>query len=274
MFQPAQFFDLEGQEAAPLFEGLERVWEALGRIAAFLRPVDGRLVAGIRRGGEVLSRTHVLWQGRVLTEGFELRPGDVAEGRFEVFSRGERLEGATVIYAGAALLGDDIELGQGVVIEPGALIKGPTRIGDRTEVRQGAYIRGSCHIGRACVVGHATELKNAVLLDGAKAAHFAYVGDSILGRGVNLGAGSICSNFKMTHEPVTVRLGGEILETGMRKLGAILGDGVEIGCNAVLNPGTLIGPRSLVYPTASVRGYHPAGSVIKLRQGIETAPRR
>lgn len=252
MFQPAEFFDLEGQEAAPLFEGLERVWEALGRIAAFLRPVDGSLAAGLRRDGEVLAKTHVLWEGRVLTDGFELRPGDAAEGRFEVFSRGERLVGATVIYAGVALLSDDIELGQGVVIEPGALIKGPTRIGDRTEVRQGAYIRGSCHVGRACVVGHASELKNAVLLDGAKAAHFAYVGDSILGREVNLGAGTKLANFKIVEGPVKFKVGGETVETGLRKFGAILGDGTSLGCNSVTSPGTLMGPGCLVAPNMTV----------------------
>jgi len=266
MLQPAQFFDLEGQEAAPLFEGLERVWEALGRIAAFSRQDIGALAAEVRRSGEVLSRTHVLWQGRVLTEGFELRPGDATEGRFEVFSRGERLEGATVIYAGAALLSDDIELGQGVVVEPGALIKGPTRIGDRTEVRQGAYIRGSCHIGRACVVGHATELKNAVLLDGAKAAHFAYVGDSILGREVNLGAGTKLANFKIVEGPVKFKVKGETVETGLRKFGAILGDRTSLGCNSVTSPGTMMGPHSLVAPNMTVPpGFYRRRTVIRPR---------
>ena len=177
------------------------------------------------------------------------------------------------VMPGAVIEGE-VYIGEGTVVQPGAMIIGPALIGKGCQVRHCALIRGNVILGDRAVVGHATEIKTAVLLDDAAAPHFNYVGDSILGRGVNLGAGSNCSNFKMTHEPVTVRLGGEILETGMRKLGATLGDGVEIGCNAVLNPGTLIGPRSLVYPTASVRGYHPAGSVIKLRQGIETAPRR
>jgi NDP-sugar pyrophosphorylase family protein len=173
-----------------------------------------------------------------------------------------------------ALIEGEVYLGEGTVVQPGAMIVGPAIIGKNCQVRHGAFIRGHVILGDRAVVGHATEVKTAVLLDDAAAPHFNYVGDSILGARVNLGAGSICSNFKMTHEPIVVRVGDQAIETGMRKLGAILGDGVEIGCNAVLNPGTLIGPGSLVYPTASVRGWHPAGSVIKLRQQVETAQRR
>ena len=177
------------------------------------------------------------------------------------------------VMPGAVIEGD-VYIGEGTVVHPGAMIVGPALIGKGCQVRHGAFVRGNVILGDRAVVGHATEIKTAVLLDDAAAPHFNYVGDSILGREVNLGAGSICSNFKMTHELVTVRVGEKTLQTGMRKLGAILGDGVEVGCNAVLNPGTLIGPRSLVYPTASVRGWHPGGSVIKLRQATETVQRR
>jgi len=257
---------LDGQEAAPLFDGIDSVWEALGRIVAFSRQVSGGLVARIRQSGDVLSRTHVLHQGRVLTDGFQLRPGDATKGRFEVIADGKRLDGATVIYAGAALLSDDIQFGQGVVVEPGALIKGPTRIGDRTEVRQGAYIRGSCHIGRGCVVGHASELKNAVLLDGAKAAHFAYVGDSILGREVNLGAGTKLANFKIVEGPVKIKVDGQVVDTGLRKFGAILGDRTSLGCNSVTSPGTMMGPQCLVAPNMTVDpGLYRRRTVIRPR---------
>jgi len=177
------------------------------------------------------------------------------------------------VMPGAVIEGD-VYIGEGSVVQTGAMIVGPALIGKGCQVRHGAFIRGNVIMGDRAVVGHATEVKAAILLDDAAAPHFNYVGDSILGCRVNLGAGSICSNFKMTHEPVVVRVGDKTIETGMRKLGAIVGDQVEVGCNAVLNPGTLLGPRSLVYPAASVRGFHPAGSVIKLRQPLEITERR
>jgi len=177
------------------------------------------------------------------------------------------------VMPGATIEGD-VYVGEGTVVQPGAMIVGPALIGKGCQVRHGAFIRGHVILGDGAIVGHASEVKTAVLLDDAAAPHFNYVGDSILGRAVNLGAGSICSNFKMTHDAVVVRAGDQTYETGMRKLGAIVGDGAEIGCNAVLNPGTLIGPRSLVYPACSVRGWHAAGSVIKLRQQTEEAQRR
>lgn len=178
------------------------------------------------------------------------------------------------VMEGAWLVGDEIFIGRDTVVEPGAFIRGPAIIGCRCEIRQGAYIRGHALVGDDCVVGHTTELKNSVLLDGAKAGHFAYIGDSILGREVNLGAGTKLANLKINGSEVTVRHEGKAHRTGLRKFGAILGDGVELGCNSVSSPGTIIGPQSLVYPNTSVAGIVPARSIVKLKQNQEIHPRR
>jgi len=156
-------------------------------------------------------------------------------------------------------------------VEPGAVIKSPAYIGANTQVRQGAYLRGKVLVGNNCVVGHTTEVKNAILLDGAHAAHFAYVADSIVGNHVNLGAGTKLANLKLDQAGVTVKVEERIYDTGLHKLGAILGDGVQIGCNAVLNPGTLLGPGCVVYALASVRGYYPANTMIKLISSLQVS---
>ena len=174
---------------------------------------------------------------------------------------GERLRGR--VDEGAVLVGEDIVLGEGSVIEPGAFVKGPCFIGRGVEIRHGAYLRGGVLVGDDCVIGHATEAKNSVFLEGAKAGHFAYVGDSILGRGVNLGAGTKLANLKLAGDEVAVRCGEERIATGRRKLGAILGDGSQTGCNSVTNPGTVLGPRSLLMPCAVASGAHSAESVLR-----------
>jgi NDP-sugar pyrophosphorylase family protein len=159
---------------------------------------------------------------------------------------------------------DHIFVGPGSVVEPGALIKGPTIIGSYCEIRQGAYLRGHCLVGDRCVLGHTTEMKHSVMLDGAKAGHFAYIGDSILGNRTNLGAGTKLANLKITGTPVSIRIKDKIYDTGLRKLGAIIGDGTETGCNSVTNPGTLLGQRCLVLPALSVKsGYYPDRSIIR-----------
>ncbi len=176
-----------------------------------------------------------------------------------------------VVMDGAVLQGDKIYIGPGAVVEPGAMIKSPAYIGARSEVRQGAYLRGNVLVGSHCVVGHTTEVKNAIFLDGAHAAHFAYVADSIVGNRVNLGAGTKLANLKLDHANVVVRAEGRSYDTGLRKFGAILGDGVQIGCNAVLNPGTLIGPGCSVYAMALVRGYYPPRTLIKVIPALEVS---
>ncbi len=141
-----------------------------------------------------------------------------------------------------------ISIGKGVVIEPGAYIEGPCLVGAGSAIRHGAYLRGGVILGEGCTVGHAAEVKHSILLDGAAATHFTYVGDSILGRNVNLGAGVKCANLRLDRKEVTVRWEGQKGATGLRKMGAIVGDGCQVGCNSVLNPGTLLKPGSLLRP--------------------------
>lgn len=169
--------------------------------------------------------------------------------------------------AGVHLLGDRIHIAAGCTVEPGAVLVGPAILGPGAEVRTGAYVRQNVILGPRSLVGAHSEVKGSVLLPGAKAPHQAYVGDSILGRDVNLGAGTICSNVKNVGREVSFRAGGELVHTGLRKFGAILGDGCKTGCNTVLNPGVLMGPGSVTYTNASIRsGYYPAGTLIKVRQ--------
>ena len=146
---------------------------------------------------------------------------------------------------------------------PTACLGAPCIIGPGTEVRHCAFLRGSALVGADCVVGNSVELKNVILFDRVQVPHYNYVGDSILGYRSHMGAGSITSNVKSDKTPVTVKNEGEIIETGRKKFGAILGDLVEVGCNSVLNPGTVIGPRSNVYPLSCVRGCVPADSIYK-----------
>jgi len=149
------------------------------------------------------------------------------------------------------------------VIYPNNYIAGPCIIGHGTEVRPGAFIRGSALVGDHCVVGNSTELKNVILFDNVQVPHYNYVGDSILGYRAHMGAGSVTSNVKSDKLPVVVKCGAERMPTGLKKLGAMLGDRVEVGCNSVLNPGTVVGRDSNVYPTSCVRGTVPPKSIWK-----------
>lgn len=161
-----------------------------------------------------------------------------------------------------------------VKLPPFAVIQGPAWIGAGTEIRPGAFIRGNVIAGENCVLGNSSEFKNCLLLDGVQAAHFNYVGDSLLGNGAHLGAGVICSNLRLDQGEVMVRLPNATLGTGLKKFGAVIGDRAEIGCNAVLNPGSLIGPRALVMPCTAFGGYVAANTVARTRQAITTIPRR
>ena len=148
-------------------------------------------------------------------------------------------------------------------VAPTAYLGGPCIIGAGTEVRHCAFIRGSALVGNDCVVGNSVELKNVILFDGVQVPHFNYVGDSILGHFAHMGAGSVTSNVKSDKTLVTVKDGDRKIETGLKKFGAMVGDYVEVGCNSVLNPGTVAGRRSNVYPTSCVRGVVPADSIWK-----------
>jgi NDP-sugar pyrophosphorylase family protein len=158
--------------------------------------------------------------------------------------------------AGGAYLEGRVYVAEGAVVEPTAYVQGPCYIGPGAEVRHGAYIRGQVYVGPKAVVGHATEVKGSLFLDEAKAGHFAYVGDSVLGRDVNLGAGTKLANLKLTRSDVRVKhpKTGAVVSSGLRKLGAVMGDHAQTGCNAVLNPGTLLLPRTMVLACQSYHG--------------------
>lgn len=170
---------------------------------------------------------------------------------------------------GVAFIGDKVATGEGTVVEDGAMIKGPALIGRNCLIRHSAYIRENVIIGDNCVIGNSTELKNVILFDGVVLPHFNYVGDSVLGYKVHLGAGAIVSNLKSLPGNVTVDISGTRIDTGLRKFGAMIGDEAEIGANAVLNPGSIIGRRAVVYPCVCWRGYLPPGAIAKNRAAIE-----
>ncbi len=155
-----------------------------------------------------------------------------------------------------------------------ATLIGPTWLGAHTEIRPGAFIRGNVIVGEGGVLGNACEFKNCLLMDAVQVPHFSYVGDSILGNHAHFGAGAISSNLRLDQQPVVIRTDDAAYETGLRKLGAILGDHAEVGCNAVLNPGTLMGKRALVSPAISVTGFIPPATIAHARPQLKFIPRR
>lgn len=160
-------------------------------------------------------------------------------------------------------LADDIWVHVNAKIAPTAALNGPLIIDEGAEIRHCAFIRGNAIVGKNAVVGNSTELKNVILFNNAQVPHYNYVGDSIIGFKSHMGAGSITSNLKSDKSLVTIKYGDSRVETNLKKMGAILGDEVEVGCNSVLNPGTVIGCNSNVYPLSMVRGYIPSGSIYK-----------
>jgi UDP-N-acetylglucosamine diphosphorylase / glucose-1-phosphate thymidylyltransferase / UDP-N-acetylgalactosamine diphosphorylase / glucosamine-1-phosphate N-acetyltransferase / galactosamine-1-phosphate N-acetyltransferase len=237
MLSPRDFFDLNDLQVAELFAGCEYAWQVLERLADY--------IARQTQGKQTI-------QGQVM--------------------------------AGAYLSDRPVFIGTGARIDPGAYVHGPAYIGPNAVVRHGAFIRENVVLLSGAILGHASEAKNSLFLPGAHAPHFNYIGDSVLGQRSNLGAGSKLSNLPLVSEkdPMTGRrptikimIGGQEFDTGLAKLGAILGDDVQTGCNVVLNPGCLIGRNSLVYANLSLRkGYYPANTVIKLRQTSELVDRR
>ena len=158
---------------------------------------------------------------------------------------------------------EDVWIHKSAKIYPNNYIAGPCIIGPETEVRPGAFIRGNALVGAHCVVGNSTELKNVILFDNVQVPHYNYVGDSILGYQSHMGAGAVTSNVKQDKTPVVVHAGFRQVETGLKKFGAMLGDQVEVGCNSVLNPGTVVGRGSRVYPLSMMRGFLPSGMIHK-----------
>jgi NDP-sugar pyrophosphorylase family protein len=183
--------------------------------------------------------------------------------------------GDFILFLGGTLLPEEYDqpqenvwIAKDAVIYPSAYITGPCIIGHGTEVRPSAFIRGNALVGDNCVVGNSTELKNVILFDNVQVPHYNYVGDSILGYKAHMGAGSITSNVKSDKALVVIKDGAEAIETGRKKVGAMLGDRVEVGCNSVLNPGTVLGPDASVYPVSCVRGVVPAGHIYKNKDEI------
>lgn len=234
MLKANDLFNLDQTAHAALFADTEYVWEALPRIVEYIR---GLLATTMPPNAHEM----------------DLHPSVVIEG--------------------------EVHIAPGAKIAPAVYLQGPSIIGENAEVRHGALIRAGTLLANGAVAGHTTETKNAVLLEGAAAPHFAYVGDSILGIGANLGAGTKLSNFPMnadkdpkTGKRPTVKIpyNGEKLDTHIVKFGAILGDGVNTGCNCVTNPGVIIGAHTMVYTLAMIKkGVYPANSIIKLRQTHE-----
>jgi len=267
----ADFFDLTEFDHRGVFVETAPVWSALDVLHDYMERFfqESWALSGI--SGNIDAPLAVCG-GRAI-EGIEVAPSG-PKGRIEAFSGGKPLPDAAVIMPGAFLYDDKVEIGAGTIVEPGALIKGPAIIGRDAEIRQGAYMRGDCIVGDRCVVGHATEMKASIMFNGAQAGHFAYVGDSILGNNVNLGAGTKLANLKMISGNIIVKSDKNQLETGRRKLGAILGDGTETGCNSVTSPGTLLSPGSIVYPGVAVPGGHystrtafmPAKDTLRIRR--------
>jgi NDP-sugar pyrophosphorylase family protein len=174
---------------------------------------------------------------------------------------------------GVAFIGERVFIGEGTVVEDGAMIKGPAIIGRNCEIRHNAYIRENVIVGDNCIVGNSSELKNSLLFNHVAVPHFNYVGDSLLGYKVHIGAGVILSNLKSLPGNITVEANGQRIDTGLRKFGALLGDGVEVGCNSVLNPGSIIGRGSIIYPATNWRGVLPPNQIAK-NKGIVVAVER
>lgn len=235
LFKPADFFDLSDFDYADIFDHCEYVWQALTKVGAYvlkymLNVDDQKAIKGKVKAGAYIDDRHA------------------------------------------------VIIGEGTIVEPGAYIQGPAIIGKNCEIRHGAYIRGDVILGDGAVVGHTSELKNAILLNNAHCPHFAYVGDSILGNRVNLGAGTKLSNVPVVsvkdketgkRPTIKIEIEGEVYDTGLSKFGAIVGDDSQTGCNSVLNPGCLVGKRSLIYPNVALRkGYVPDDTIIKLHQDL------
>ncbi|MEW6595529.1 MAG: hypothetical protein AB1413_11740 [Thermodesulfobacteriota bacterium] len=262
---PSLFFDLAEWGHQPLFDEQRPVWQALAALKAYMddHPYQNCFTSLAARGP--LAQAMVLHNELLFdAAGCTIDFGDATKGKLRVSRAGVVLDGASILMAGAVLVGTRFHFGRGVVVESGAFLKEPAIIGDQSEVRQGAYLRGYCLVGQRCVVGHATEVKHSLLLDDAKAGHFAYLGDSILGNHVNLGAGTKLANLRFQSGEVEVKTPGGPQKTGLKKLGAILGDRCQTGCNSVTNPGALLGKKCVLLPTTTApSGHHPAGTLIR-----------
>jgi len=266
MFAPNSFFDLASFAHAELFKGAENVWDGLLNLKPYLDTITGKpLSHELLTDGVPLPAPLVLHQGELHSaRDCRVEYDNITRGGLRISHGGKLLQGASLIMAGVTIIGSRIRIGNGVLVESGSWIREPAVIGDHSEIRQGAYVRGYCLVGKRCVIGHATEVKHSVFLNDAKAGHFAYIGDSILGNDVNLGAGTKLANLRFIKGEVQIKSSSGPVGTGLRKLGAILGDRVQTGCNSVTSPGTLIGPDSFLMPNVTASsGVHAQRSVIR-----------
>jgi UDP-N-acetylglucosamine diphosphorylase / glucose-1-phosphate thymidylyltransferase / UDP-N-acetylgalactosamine diphosphorylase / glucosamine-1-phosphate N-acetyltransferase / galactosamine-1-phosphate N-acetyltransferase len=226
MFKPQDFFDMQHCPFPEFYDGIENVWEGIGKISGF---IGSRIQPGVDPTARISSH---------------------------------------------AFIGDDVQVGANTVVMHGAVILGPAIIGSNCEIRTGAFLRPDVIVGSGSVLGNSCEFKNCFIHNEGEVPHFAYVGDSMLGFKAHLGAGVKISNVKLTWETVKIKGEHGVIDTGMLKLGAILGDNTDIGCNSVLNPGSLIGKKSIIYPGSSWRGVLPAGRIVKKRETFEVVERR
>ena len=266
MLTTQSFFDVTDFPDHQLFKPTAHIWQPLDDLKSYMDAYHYPKYDGGHIGNGIpLPEPIIIHKGQTFgINGLEIIYGDTTKGGLQVKKDGMLLEGASVIMAGAVLLGNKIALGHGVLIETGAMIKSPAIIGDMSEVRQGAYLRGYCLAGKRCVLGHTTEIKHSILLNDAKAGHFAYLGDSILGNEVNLGAGTKLANLKFLPGTVTVFYEGKRIDTNRRKLGAILADNCQSGCNSVTSPGTFMAKGAVLMPNATAKsGYHEEKALLR-----------
>jgi bifunctional N-acetylglucosamine-1-phosphate-uridyltransferase/glucosamine-1-phosphate-acetyltransferase GlmU-like protein len=262
-YSPNHFFPLpEHHPLSGLLASCECVWEILLSIGSTVQKIIKPNISDILKKGALVTEPTAIYDGRaVFGVSYDLEGPD---GHFVCWKDNLVLEDAALILPGAFFADEVIEIGPRSLVETGAMLKGPTIIGPGTEVRQGAYVRGSVLAVSDCIIGHATEAKNTLMFSRAKAGHFAYLGDSILGHDVNLGAGTKLANLKLLLTPYRFVVNGQTRLVNIRKFGAILGDRVETGCNSVTSPGVLISPGSKVLPNVTVKaGYYSSNTLIR-----------
>jgi bifunctional N-acetylglucosamine-1-phosphate-uridyltransferase/glucosamine-1-phosphate-acetyltransferase GlmU-like protein len=250
------FENLENEKIAELFKNA-LPWEPLKFLKTYLLDTVPELPKKIPIGIPIPESLFLTSEGEVIP----LKDLEIYND--EYYFKGEKIKGA-ILKAGAFLTGKKIFFEEEVIVEPFSLIFPPAYFSKGTQIRHSSYIRGSVYTGEKVVIGHTTEVKNSIFFSSAKASHFAYVGDSILGNNVNLGAGTKLANLKFSKTIITLVINNEIVNTGLKKMGAILGDGCQTGCNSVLQPGTLLGKKSYVYPgKVCGPGYFLPGTKIK-----------
>ncbi|PHR26470.1 MAG: hypothetical protein COA36_11930 [Desulfotalea sp.] len=266
MISVQSFFDLDDFPDPGLFQATSPVWQPLNDLKTYMENYSyPKYEQSFFKDGVPLKEHIIIHKGQMLcSDDCEIEFGNTTKKGLQVKQAGTLLEGASVIMAGAVILGKQLAIGKGVLIETGAMVKSPAILGDYTEVRQGAYLRGYCLAGKRCVLGHTTEIKHSIFLNDAKAGHFAYVGDSIVGNDANLGAGTKFANLKFLPGNIRVFYEGKWLDTGRRKLGAVLGDGCQTGCNSVTSPGTFMAKAAILMPNTTAKGgLHQEKTIIR-----------